>query len=410
MVRSHFDLKSGKRGAASADADLCEPAQPNFGVGQSSLKGTKMQIKARLIALLLPLLTLSLMTLPTYAAGASPEVDRLVNGFPTLDDLETHLGFAAPPDGTDPNPPSRVHVNSEGTEGHIYPVSARWFTAPPAPDPFSGSAAPKGESGEKPLAALFANMDAAQKDAGAIGREISRQNNLPINKYLVDRWAAYARTDYGTDITGLFVNGVGFGSFQQSFRQSYGINYNLPLLQRFAGSTKWTRILNGWTFSSSVGVMPLINPTLQLQQFLSNLSLSWSVSLSYNISGQTLRKIQDGLYDKEAAFGKASGRVAATREDLLRKMALRIDALSANRPVRDTRLTSLRELYPQFELYQARYQQATSCDEQMEDFFTLKGLALSLLTLAGYDRPDNTRSNLLQTWKRARFTGCGRIS
>jgi hypothetical protein len=69
-------------------------------------------------------------------------------------------------------------------------------------------------------------------------------------------------------------------------------------------------------------------------------------------------------------------------------------------------VTSLRELYPQFELYQARYEQAASCDDRMEDFFTLKGLALSLLTLAGYDRPDNMGSNLLQTWKKARFT-CG---
>ncbi len=73
-------------------------------------------------------------------------------------------------------------------------------------------------------------------------------------------------------------------------------------------------------------------------------------------------------------------------------------------------MTSLRELYPQFELYQARYEQATSCDDQMEDFFTLKGLALSLLTMAGYDRADNAGSNLLQTWKRARFEGCGRAS
>jgi hypothetical protein len=44
----------------------------------------------------------------------------------------------------------------------------------------------------------------------------------------------------------------------------------------------------------------------------------------------------------------------------------------------------------------------------MEDFFTLKGLALSLLTLADYDHPDNIGNNLLQTWKRARFVGCGR--
>jgi len=368
-----------------------------------------MQIKAKLVVLLLAPLTTTLMTLPTYVAAASPQVENLVREFPTLDELETHLGVNTPSAGADRNLPSRVHANSEGTEGSIYPVSLHWFTAAQAPKPFGAPApAPNAEPGERPLASLFAKMDAARKEAGALGREIGRQDNLPINKYLLDRWTLYARTDYGTDITGLFVSGIGFGSFQQTFRQSYGVNYSLPLLQRFAGSTKWTRILNGWTFGSSVGVMPLINPTLQLQQFLNNLQLSWSVSLSYNISGSTLRKIQDGQYDKEAAFGKAAGRAAATREELLKRMALRIDALSANRPVRDTRLTSLRELYPQFELYQARYEQATSCDERMENFFTLKGLALSLLTLAGYDRSDNTGIDLLQTWKRARFVGCGR--
>jgi hypothetical protein len=368
-----------------------------------------MQIKAKLLVLLLALLTAILMTPPPYAAAASPEVESLVRGFPTLDELETHLGFETAREGAD-NPPPRVHANSEGAEGSIYPVSARWFAAPPAPNPFSAPAASNAEPGEKPLASLLANMDAAQKDAGAIGKEIGRQNNLPINKYLIDRWAGYARTDYGTDITGLFVNGIGIGSFQQTLRQSYGASYSLPLLQRFSGSTKWTRLLSGWTVSSSAGVMPLINPTSQLQQLLNNLSFSWSVALSYNISGGMLRRIQDGQYDKEAAFGKAAGRAIATREELLRKMALRIDALSENRPVRDTRLTSLRELYPQFELYQARYEQATSCDERMENFFTLKGPALSLLTLAGYDRPDNMGSNLLQAWKRARFVGCGRTS
>jgi hypothetical protein len=289
-------------------------------------------------------------------------------------------------------------------------VSLRWFTAPPAPDPFNASEASNAQSGEKPLASLLARMDDAQKEAGDIGKQISRQNNLPINKYLLDRWSAYARTNYGTDITGLFVNGIGFGSFEQTLRQSYGAVYSLPLLQRFSGSTKWTRLLSGWTISSSAGVMPLINPTLQLQQLLNNLSFSWSVSLSYNLSGGTLRRLQDGQYSQEAAFGKSAGRAIATREELLKKMALRIDALSANRPVRDTRLTSLRQLYPQFELYQARYEQAPSCDERMENFFTLKGLALSLLTLAGYDRPDNVGSHLLQTWKRVRFVGCGRIS
>jgi len=202
------------------------------------------------------------------------------------------------------------------------------------------------------------------------------------------------------------VNGVGFGSTQQALRQSYGTAYSLPLLQRFSGSTKWTRILSGYTISSDFGVMPLINPTLQLQQYLNNLQFSWSVSLKYNLSGGVLRSLKDGQYIQEAALAKATGRAAATREELLNKMALRIDGLSRNTPIHDTRLISLRELYPQFELYQARYEQAKSCDERMENFFTMKGLALSLLTLAGYDRPDPAGNDLLRTWKRARFVGC----
>jgi hypothetical protein len=154
--------------------------------------------------------------------------------------------------------------------------------------------------------------------------------------------------------------------------------------------------------------MPQLGQALQLQQLLHNLQLTWSVSLSYDISGSTLRKLQDHQYDQEQAFGKAAARASVTREELLKTMVLRIDALSANRPASDTRVRSLRELYPQFELYQARYDGTTSCDERMEDFFTLKGLALSLLTLAGYDRPDSAGTNLLQTWKRARFAACGR--
>jgi hypothetical protein len=155
-----------------------------------------------------------------------------------------------------------------------------------------------------------------------------------------------------------------------------------------------------------VAAMPEIGRAFQLRELLNNLQLTYSVAISYNLSSSTLRKIQDGQYDEEAALGKVVGRAAAAREDLLKQMAVRIDALSRNQPARDTRVTSLRELYPQFELYQARYEQAASCDDRMEDFFTLKGLALSLLTLAGYDRPDNMGSNLLQTWKKARFT-CG---
>lgn len=369
-----------------------------------------MPIKAKLLVLLLPFWIAFSVTSPAYAADGSPEVESLVRGFPTLDELESHLGLGTPPEGADPRPPSRVDANSHGAEGSIYPVSARWFTAPPAPSPFSASPAITAASGERPLASLLAEMDSAQKEARELGKEISRQDDLAINKYLLDRVTTYARTDYGTDITGLFVNGVGFGSVQQTLRQSYGASYILPLLKRYSGSTKWARIMNGWTISSSVGVMPLINPTSQLQQFLNNLQLSWSVSLSYNLSTSMLRKIKDGHYDKEAALGEAAGCAADAREELLKKMALRIDALSADRPVRDTRLTSLRELYPQFELYQARYEQATSCAERMENFFTLKGLALSLLTLAGYDRPDHAGSHLLETWKKARFAGCGGTS
>jgi len=154
--------------------------------------------------------------------------------------------------------------------------------------------------------------------------------------------------------------------------------------------------------------MPSLAQALQLQQFLNNLQLSWSFSLSYNISGSTLRKLQDGQYAQEAALGKALERAADTHEELLKKMALQIDAMSLQRPASDTRISSLRGIYPQFELYQARYEQAASCDERMENFFTLKGLALSLLTLAGYDHPNETENDLLKAWKGARWAGCNK--
>ena len=367
-----------------------------------------MQIKRRAAEPILIILTMLLGMSQARAGGGAPELDRLVNGFPTLDELESRLGEPSSRAGLEPGPSPQVDAASQTAEGAVYPVSARWFTAPPAADPFSGAPTGKSDADNKPLAATLASMDAAQKEAGDLGKAISREANLPINKYFLDRWTAYARTQYGTDITGLFVGGVGIGTFQQSLLQTYGIDYNLPLLQRYAKSTKWTRVLSGWTIGSSVGAMPQFNSAFQIRQLLNNLQLSWSVSLSYNIAGSTLRKIQDGQYDKEADLGKAAGRAAAAREDLLKKMALRIDTLSANRPVRDTRLNSLRELYPQFELYQARYDQASSCDEQMEDFFTLKGLALSLLTVAGYDQANPPQASLLQAWKRARFTACGR--
>jgi hypothetical protein len=348
------------------------------------------------------------MTPHTCKAGAITDVESLVSGFPTLDELEAHFGIKAPAEGADASPGPRVQADAERARGSIFPVSSRWYTASPPPYSFNMSAAPNVEAGAKPLATLLAEMNVAQNEARDLDGEISRQNDLAVNKFLLDRVIAHARTDYGTDITGFFVNGIGFGSVQQTLRQEYGLTYSLPLLQRFSRSSKWTRVLSGWTVSSDVGVMPRLGEAAQLQQLLNNLQLTWSVSLSYRISGAMLRRIQDGQYDQEAALGKANNRATASRQELLKVMALRIDALAANRPTSETRTTSLRELYPQFELYQARFQQASSCDERMEDFFTLKGLALSLLTLAGYDRQENPGSDLLQTWKKAKFAGCGR--
>ncbi len=368
-----------------------------------------MLTQSKLFVLILALSAVTFMTPPAYAAGDS-EADRLVSGFPTLDELEKHLGGESLPTAENARP-SSFHESSGPSEGSVIPVSARWFTAPRTSDSFSPSAAePRIESQEKPLAILLADMDAEQAKTTTLNNEIVRQNNLPVNKYLLDRVGAVARTDYGTNITGLFVNGIGFGSFQQTLRQNYGASYTLPLLQRYANSTKWTRLLGGWSISSLAGVTPSLSRMFQLQQLLNNLQFTWSFSFSYTLNGSTLRKIQDGQLEQEADLGKATIRAAEAREELLKRMALRIDALSASGPARDSRLTSLRELYPQFEMYQARYQQATACDERMEDFFTLKGLALSLLTLAGYDRPENAASNLLQTWKRARPTGCGSAS
>ena len=366
-----------------------------------------MRIRTHLSAILLALLTVCLLVSTSHAATAPSAVDVLVRQFPGLDELESHLGIDPAAEAAASEPATNARADSPRPETWAYPVSERWFTAALPSNPFdTTTAAPK--AADKPLASLLADMDSAQKTAGEIGKQIGRQNNLPINKYLLDHWSAFARTDYGTDITGLFVNGVGFGSVEQSLRQSYGLSYSLPLLQRFSKSNKWTRVLSGWTFSSDLGVMPQLSSALALQQFLNNLAFSWSVSLSYNVEGKTLRRLKDNQYRQEAALDKAAARATATREELLRKMALRIDALSARPPVRDTRVSSLRELYPQFELYQVKYEQASSCDEQMEDFFTLKGLALSLLTLAGYDRPAHGGVDLLQTWKRARFAGCGR--
>jgi hypothetical protein len=369
-----------------------------------------METKAKPALLILAILAAILMLPPAAVGSDSSEADSLVRGFPSLDELEAHLGLANSPARENPTPQSRGRTNPGGMEGSVLPVSARWFTAGPAADPYTAATSPNAAPVEKPLTLLFADSDAAQKAATALSKQIAQQNDIPINRYLLDRVTLNARTDYGTDITGLFVNGIGFGSTAQIFRQSYGVTYKVPLLQRYTGMSNWKRIFAGYSFSSSIGLMPLINPTLQLQQFLNNLQLSWSVSLNYDLSTSTLRKIQDGQFDQEAALAKATDAAAGRREELLRKMAVRIDALAATQPVRDNRLSSIRKLYPQFELYQARYEEASSCDEKMEDFFTLKGLALSLLTLADYDGADVKGRDLLEVWKKARFVGCGKTS
>ncbi|MGO8815372.1 MAG: hypothetical protein ACLQVG_12025 [Terriglobia bacterium] len=364
-----------------------------------------MRMMAKLAFLFLTVSMAVLMMPPTIARAASSQVDTLVQAFPTLDELEAHLGIPAASEGANSNPHSKANGPSAGG-GYILPVSSRWFTATTASDPFSAWVGPKTGQPEKPLASFLSDIDAAGKQAGALSRQISCFNDNPINKYLLDRFTISASTSYGTNITGIFVNGIGLGTFQQTLLQTYGLTYSLPLLQRYTKSSKWTRVLSGWTISSSIGAMPNLAQTFELRDLLNNLQLTYSVAISYNLNSSTLRKIHDDQYDEEAALAKVNGRAAAAREEMLKAMALRIDALSRNPPVRDTRVSSLRGLYPQFELYQARYEQAASCDDRMEDFFTLKGLALSLLTVAGYDRPDTSGSSLLQTWKKAKFA-CG---
>jgi hypothetical protein len=365
-----------------------------------------MLIRTKLLAVLLVLL--GSIGIPSFAQAGDPPADasRLVAEFPSLEELESHLGSQVERAGNDPAA-RPLPATSQGSPIPAFPVSARWFTGPKfefVSSPTGSQHRPQTAAG--PLAGLLSNLDAAQRDAIALDSEIRRQNQIPINKYFFDCLSGYARTDYGTEITGLFANGIGFGTFQQSFRQNYVATYSLPLLQRFSKSTGWTRALAGWSFSSSVGVEPQLDTPIQLQQFLNNLHLSWSVAFSYNFSGATIRKVVDGQLAQEEELARAGGRAAAAREELLRKMAARVNALASNPPVRDTRLMSLRELYPQFELYQMRYQQAQSCEERMEQFFTMKGLALSLLTLAGYDLPSSGGSDLLSVWKKVRYSGC----
>ena len=344
---------------------------------------------------------------PASAADPPTSVDALVEGFPALDELENHVSAQYAVRTVGHNLPASAPLNPSRFRTPAFPVDERWLTRPRLVSFSSATESTNhARSDEHPLTALLSSLDATDKEAAALRAEITAKNRTLQNKYLFDRLSGYARTDYGTEITGVFANGIGFGSFQQAFRQNYLSTYDLPLLQRYSRSSNWTRLLGGWSISSSLGVEPQLNEAIQVQQFLNNLHLSWSVALSYTFTGATIRKIADGQLAEEEALGKTASRAAAAREELLRKMAVRVEALSANPPVHDTRISSLRELYPQFELFQARYEQAQSCEERMEHFFTMKGLALSLLTLAGYDHPNDGASNLLRTWKKARFASC----
>ena len=365
-----------------------------------------MEIKAMRTALILMFLAGCKMMPVIYAADPAPDVESLVEGFPTLDELESRLGSQTSARDSIPAPESRANVHSNSFAP----------TLPALPHLFAGSlvapisgvvpATRNSVPGDRPLTALLSNLDAAHKETVELADEITKKNQLVRNKYFFDRLTTYARSDYGTAVTGVFANGIGFGTFQQAFRQNYVTTYSLPLLPRYTKTTGWSRILGGWAISSSVGAEPRLDQAFNVERFLNNLRLSWSVAFSYNLCGATFRKIRDGQLAQEAALVKATDRATDAREELLRKMAARMEALTSNPPLHDSRLESLRELYPQFELYQSRYLQAKSCEERVEHFYTVKGLALSLLTLAGYDRAGSRGRDLLGSWKRAHYSIC----
>jgi hypothetical protein len=365
-----------------------------------------MTTKTRLIGLII--LALGTLGIVPHAHATDPtqETENLVLSFPTLDDLESHMSYGAEPQTARPDSAPRWGTFSQVAWTSPFPSGARCCPGPGPQDPFSAiEHAERHRPGDESITSLLSDLETAQNKIGLLHAEIHKRNEAPLNKFFFDRLSGYARTDYGTEITGLFVNGIGFGTFEQALRQNYGLTYRLPLLRRYTESSNWKRLLSGWTISSSAGAEPQLNGPLQAQQLLNNLQLSWSVALKYDLSGATLRKIRDGQLAQESVLAETFGRAAQAREALLKKIAQRVEASPASPVVHDTRLKSLRELYPQFELYRLRYRQAKSCDDRLEYFSTMKGLALSLLTLAGYDRPDGL--DLLGQWKKAHYTGCG---
>ena len=336
---------------------------------------------------------------PRLSAQEGPDIDKLISNFPSLDELENRLGGGE--QRSLPEPASDARASNAADLPTYQPPGAGQFVLLPA------SLAGRGteQRGDNSLTAAYANIIATQKEAADRAAAVHRLNNRIANKYFNDRLTFDARTDFGTAVTGLFVNGLGFGTQTASFKQSYMAGYSLPLLARYRTSTDWKRALTGWQFSSAVGVQPNVADALSLRRFLGGTQLSWTVAFTYDISGATLRKIRDRQYGLEAEQAKAAGRAVAQRDELMKRMVERVDAMS-HPVVRDTRLEALREIYPQYELHLSRYRRAKSCEERLEHFFTMKGVALSLLTLADYDRAGASGQQLIAGWKNARQLSC----
>jgi hypothetical protein len=356
-----------------------------------------MEIKMPRILFILLFLAPIQLTQSAYPADGARDVAALVDGFPSLDSLERRMGAeSAPP----PQPGKSVHdPGHPSSDYYLYglpqPILGERVGTPSLASPFAASAG----NGSAPMSALLSNFESSRQASVELADRINRKDLLAWNRYFFDRISASARTDYGNSITGVFVNGVGFGTSQQTFRQNYVGAYTLPLLQRYGTSAGWSRVFAGWTVSS-IGAEPQLNQALSVPKLLNNLQLTWSVAFSYNLSGSTFRKLRDGQLSEEAALGKARERSSASRDELLRSLATRIEVLSSMPRRDDARLASLRQLYSQFELFQVRYRQARSCSGRIEEFYTLKGLALGLLTLADFD------PQLVGDWKSARLAVC----
>ena len=337
------------------------------------------------------------LTRSAYPTDGAPDVGSLVASFPSLDSLESRMAMDS---ATPAELPKSAHIAGHGSSGTALPGESRPFATEREIAPLTVSPVSSSPIGPAPLPGLLTDFESLRQTSIDLADQIKRKNQLVWNRYFFDRITASARTDYGNTITGVFVNGLGFGTSQQTFRQNYVGTYTLPLLQRYCTSTGWSRVFAGWKISSSLGAEPRLNQALSVPQLLNNLQLTWSVAFSYDLSGSTFRKLRDGQLTEEAALIGARERAGTSRDELLKGLASRVELLSSMPRRDDAHLASLRQLYSQFELFQARYHEARSCGDRMEEFYTLKGLALSLLTLSNYD------PGLLIDWKRARIAAC----